>query len=96
MLIRFFRRHTYNGFTYMAGEEHDLRASDAEWLLRKASMSVRQPGVWEATVGAEALATENGIDLDMVRGSGKSGRIMQADVERVLRGEAGVGPVWFG
>jgi len=80
----------------MAGEDHDMRGRDAEWLLRKKPMSCRQVGVYDATDSAKALAIEHGIDLDMVRGTGKRGRILLTDVQRVVAGDAGVGPTLFG
>lgn len=96
MEIRFYKRTTYDGLTYMAGEVRAFRESDAERLLYVFVMNCRRPGVWDATAGAEELAAEKGVDLDMVRGSGKAGRILQSDVERVVAGDGGVGPVLFG
>jgi len=96
MLIRFFKRTVCNGLMRMAGEVHDLPGRDAAWLLRKKPMSCRQVGVYDATNAAEELAAEHGVDLELVRGTGKRGRILQSDVERVVAGDAGVGPTLFG
>lgn len=37
-----------------------------------------------ATTDAKALAEENGVDLAMVKGGGKNGRILKSDVEALI------------
>lgn len=71
---------------YQAGDELDVDATAAYYLMECEAAVVIEPEEIDATSGATRLALENDVDLVKVVGSGADGRILVGDVKAFLDG----------
>jgi pyruvate/2-oxoglutarate dehydrogenase complex dihydrolipoamide acyltransferase (E2) component len=94
--VRFSKRVTFEGFTYLPDQEYEvgdrlaarLRHNFARFMPvqvdPKERMDTEERPEINATKGAIDRAAELGIDLRSIQGTGADGRITKADVEEIV------------